>query len=94
VGDRQDRPGEALGILGDRILEESEMERITLTIATVGILTAIVAGILYLMQLHIFSVDEMAWTFFGGLVSAAIGIGSLIIKSIWENTSGQVGEGR
>jgi hypothetical protein len=61
------------------------MERITATVATIGILIAIVAGILYLMKLHIFTADQMAWTFVGGLTSAAVGVGALIIKSIWEN---------
>lgn len=61
------------------------MEKLSLTIATIGILTAIVAGILYLMKLHIFSADQMAWTFVGGLMSAAVGVGSLIFKSIWDS---------
>ena len=64
-------------------MTQQMMERLTLTVATVGILAAVVAGILFFMALPIFAADTLAWTFVAGLMSAATGIGALILKEVW-----------
>ena len=55
------------------------------TVGAVGIVVAVVTTILYFMQLPIFSERDIAWTFTGGLVAAAIGVLSIIIRAIWDN---------
>ncbi len=68
----------------NRELKEKNMERIAVTVATVGVLIAIVSGILYFLELPILTAITMSWLIVGGLVGGAAAIGGLIIRSIWE----------
>lgn len=55
------------------------------TVAAIGFVGAFVCGVLFLMKLPIFSETTLAWAFVVGLMSAAVGILSIIIRAIWEN---------
>lgn len=55
------------------------------TVISVGVTTAIVAAILYFMALPIFDAIDLAWTFVVGLVSAASAALTLAIRAIWSN---------
>lgn len=66
-------------------MTQVNLERTLLTVATVGILTAVVSAIIYFMRLPIFTVNGLSWFFVFALVSGATGLGAFIIKAVWEN---------
>lgn len=58
------------------------------TVIGAGIITAIVAGITYVMRLVIFSPTTLAWIFFGGLIAAAIAAFCIVVLSLWDKSNG------
>lgn len=57
--------------------------KISGSITALGIVTAIVTAILYFMRLPIFDEVDLAWTFFIGLIAAAVAVLSFIMRAIW-----------
>jgi hypothetical protein len=58
--------------------------RLAGTITALGLIGAAVAAILYAMALPIFDATDLSWIFFYGLISAAIGVLTLVLRGIWE----------
>jgi hypothetical protein len=54
------------------------------SIAALGFVIAIVAAILYFMELPIFNITGLAWIFFYGLVAFAVAVFVLIVRAIWD----------
>ena len=58
-------------------------EPLMATIATFGLLVALVTGILYFMRLPIFGEVTLSWLFVTGLVGCATAIFAIAAKAYW-----------
>lgn len=61
------------------------LDKILATVAAAGIISAVVAGILYFVELPIFTGYGLAWLLTFALISAGVAVFALIAKSLWSN---------
>lgn len=66
-----------------RELKEVNMERTNETLIVLGVITAIVSGVLYFLDLPIFNPTIVAWVLTIGLVGAAVAAFGLFSRKIW-----------
>lgn len=70
---------------GKTVMSKQTFNNLCGTIAAVGLTFAIVTLAIYLLDLPIFTQEAVSWTFFWGILSAAVGVLALVIRAIWED---------
>ncbi len=65
-------------------MTDQQFERLCGSVATISAIIFVIAVVVYLLNLPIFSIVTVSWFLFWGIVAAGVCLAALILNSIWD----------
>lgn len=65
-------------------MTKATIDKALISFGAVALIFAICCAVLYFMNLSIFDRATLQWTFVYGLAAAALGLATLVVRSVWD----------